>query len=148
MTLYPEPLTLDHAAYLAPRIREADRKDLKLYDRGPEYALAMALVEPGEAWAVMDGGTPIGAGGWTEAGVVWTLWVDLTLSQAKEMLRMCVPWARILAIRAGRRLENMFRITNPATYHFLKATRCVEFTHSGTLWQAFRLLPLEELPHV
>ena len=156
--IYPEPLTIQHAASLEPRVRKADRDDLKNHRAGAEYALALALTLPGEAWAIMwaeDNATPvvIGAGGWTEAGAVWTLWADLTLAQSKAMMRMIVPYARILAIRANRPLWNYYGMRNDATEKFLKATRCVDFTgdvsyFSGRYWNKFMLKPLEDMPHV
>lgn len=156
--IYPERLTLAHAAALAPRVRRADLDDLKNHEAGAEYALALALVEPGEAWAVMypsENATPqvIGAGGWTESGSVWTLWADLTRGQARDVMRMVVPYARILAIRSRRPLSNWYNTENAATEHFLRATHCVDFmdvqaTIGGRPFRRFTLKPLEDLPNV
>lgn len=151
--IYPEKLTLAHAAALAPRVRKADLDDLKNHGAGADYALAMALTTPGEAWAVMHDGVPIGAGGWTKDGCIWTLWADLSLGQAREVMKMVVPYARIIAIRANRPLHNWYREGNRATEHFLRATRCVDFTEkratiTGRPYRHFKLKALEDLPNV
>lgn len=156
--IYPERLTLAHAASLAPRVRKADCDDLKNHGAGAEYALALALCTPGEAWAVMhlaENATPeiIGAGGWTVDGCVWTLWANMTRGQAREVMKMVVPYARIIAIRANRPLHNWYREGNLATEHFLRATRCVDFTEkratiTGRPYRHFKLKALEDLPNV
>lgn len=156
--IYPERLTLAHAASLSPRVRKADLDDLKDQEAGADYALAMALTEPGEAWAVMhrsENATPqvIGAGGWTKRGAIWTLWTDLTLSQAKDMMKMVVPYARIISIRAQRPLWNYYREGNKATEHFLRSTGCIDFSEEvgyigGAPYRRFFLKPLEDLPNV
>lgn len=160
--IYPTPLTLRLAADLAPWIRKADLDDLKRHDLGIDYALATALVTPGEAWAVMHKQGPnspselIGAGGWTCEGVVWTLWADLSRGQARDVLRMAVPYARILSIRAKQPLYNFYRADNAATEHFLKATGCVDFLdevsyrgmNGESRWKKFKLKRLEDMPDV
>lgn len=156
--IYPEKLTLQRAAELAPRVRQADRDDLKTQGEGPDHALVLAMALPGEAWAVMwqAGGEEaqvIGAGGWTEEGVIWTLWADLSLGQARAVMRMVVPYARIMSIRAQRPLSNFYAMRNNATEKFLKATRCIDFTgdvryFSGRYWNHFTLKPLKDMPDV
>lgn len=156
--IYPEKLTLAHAAALAPRLRAEDVADLKDHGAGAEGALARALVEEGEAWAIISRkegwpDTVIGAGGWTATGYVWTLWADLSVGQARDVLRMAIPYARILAIRSGRPLENWFREGNEATASFLRATGCVDFTEERAmigdrLFRRFKLKSLEDLPRV
>lgn len=153
MTLLPVPLTYDHIRHLAPRIREADLADLTIHDTDPEQALVSGMTL-GESFAVLDDGVPIGAGGWTVAGAVWTLWTDLTRKQSLELLRCCVPWARIMAIRAKRPLTNVFLSGNTVTERWLRATRCVTILDNQLLsWKGrsyvpFYLKPLEELPYV
>lgn len=151
--IYPEKLNLAHALYLSTRIRKADLDDLKLHGAGAEYTLAAALVIPGEAWAVMHEGVPVGCGGWTEEGLVWTLWTELSSEASKEMMRMVVPYARILAIRAKRPLGNWFASGNRATERFLRATHCVDIADqptylAGKAWTRFSLKSLEDLPNV
>jgi len=153
VTLTPTPLNYDHIRHLAPRIREADLWDLTIHDTDPEQALVSGMAL-GEAFAVLDDGVPIGAGGWTVAGSVWTLWTDLTRKQSLALLRCCVPWARIMAIRAKRPLQNVFLEGNTVTERWLRATRCVNIldgssvSWNGRRYTPFFLKPLEELPYV
>ena len=100
--LVPVPLTADHAWDLAPRLRAADLADLTIHGSNPNKALLAAIDMPGEPYAILDDGVVIGAGGWTKAGSVWTLWQDLSVGQAKALLKWCPAWARIMAIRSGR----------------------------------------------
>lgn len=149
----PEPLEESHVVYLAGRVREADILDLKTHESTALEALTWALKLPGKAWAVMDGDTPIGAGGFTEAGSIWTLWRDLTLGQYREVLRMAAPWCRIMAILAKRPLSNVYLKGNRTTERFLKATGCIdileqEVYHDGRTWIPFFLKPLERMPNV
>lgn len=152
--LVPVPLTIDHVWDLAPRLRKADLDDLTVHNSHPRGALLAALSEPGEAFAVLDGDKVIGAGGWTKAGSVWTLWADLTRGQAKDLIRLSRPWARIIAIRAKRPLQNVYLKGNRATEGWLRATGCVTILDDNPIvWQGreyipFFLKPLEELPYV
>ncbi len=149
----PVKLTHDHVLRLAPSIREEDLLDLKVHGSNPYQALEMAEIMPGEAWAVVEDELLIGAGGWTEVGSVWTLWANLSLGQAKEVLHMAAPWCRIMAIRAKRPLGNIFLKGNRATERFLRATKCVDILeetihHDGREWTPFFLKPLEAMPSV
>ena len=152
--LVPVPLTADHAWDLAPRLRAADLADLTIHGSNPNKALLAAIDMPGEPYAILDDGVVIGAGGWTKAGSVWTLWQDLSVGQAKALLKWCPAWARIMAIRSGRPLQNVYLKGNLATESWLKATRCVNILdESPIMWQGreyipFFLKPLEELPYV
>jgi len=150
---YPERLNYAHILSLAPRIREADLRDLTLHEGDPEQALISGL-SSGEAYAVLHEGTVIGAGGWTVEGAIWTLWADLTLGQSKQLLKWSRPWARVIAIRAKRPLSNVYLRGNTTTERWLKATRCVNILDDHPIqWQGreyipFHLKPLEELPYV
>ena len=85
---------------------------------------------------------------------MWTLWADLTLSQYKGLMRRVPFWARFLAVRAHRRLENSYLQGNTTTRKWLAATRCVNFlddqplTWEGKTFIPFTLKPLEHLPDV
>lgn len=153
-TLVPKPLTREDALDLGPRIRQADIDDLTVHRSNPTEALLGALAVPGESYGVWDGEHLIGAGGWTEAGHVWTLWTDLSSAQSRALLKACIPWARIMAIRSMRPLGNVFLTENHVTRAWLRATRCVELLDvPPIMWQGFeytpfRLKPLEQLPYV
>lgn len=149
----PVPLTMHHAEMLAPYVRSSDCADLKTHDSTPWEALRHGVAMDGESWAVMDGEVIIGAGGWTALGSVWTLWADLSRTQAKEVLRMAPAWCRIMAIRAKRPLQNVYLAGNSQTEHFLRATKCVdildqEVLYEGRTWIPFFLKPLEDMPSV
>lgn len=153
-TLNLRPLDGDYCRYLGPKLQASDIADLTLHHQCPDEALFSALSIPGQAYCVRDGDTPIGAGGWTEEGAVWTLWTDLTISQSAALLRCCVPWARIMAIRAERPLHNVFLASNSITASWLEATRCVNILYNRPLtWHGREYIPfflksLEELPYV
>lgn len=152
--LVPVPLTQHHVYSLAPRVRQADAADLWVHGANPHKALTLARQVPGDAWAVMEGPVCIGAGGWTEAGAIWTLWADLSLSQYRKLSKVIVPWARIIAIRAKRPLGNVYLKGNRTTEHFLKSTGCIDIHHERALhfegrdWVPFHLKALEDLPNV
>lgn len=151
----PVKLTLPMALELAPLIREEDRLDLKTHGSDPYEAFDLADKMPGESWAVIDDDRQrcLGAGGWTEAGSVWTLWTPLSVGEVADILHMAAPWCRIMAIRSRRPLGNIFLKGNRATERFLRATKCVDILeetihHDGREWTPFFLKPLERMPHV
>lgn len=151
----PVPYTIGHATALSRKLRKADLIDLHQHEQDPRAALSYPLETGDESWAVMDGDAVIGAGGWTRAGSVWTLWADLSMRQSRELLRMTPAWARIISIRSkGRILGNVFRKGNRLTQHWLEMSGCVDIHHETPLtseWGTFipfRLKPLERLPNV
>jgi len=152
--LYPQKFTHEDAEALAPIMRQADIRDLIVHQSSPRDALLQVFNEGGEAWSVHSGRGIIGAGGWTQRGIVWSLWADLTFEESKALMRTVVPWARIIAIRAKRPLSNVFVKGNHQTEHFLLATRCVttfpqaEILHEGRTYIPFMLKPIEDMPHV
>lgn len=154
MSLVPKPLRPSDCDYLAKNIRRADLLDLTIHGENPRDALLHGI-EHGEAYGVWDGPQLIGAGGWTKEGAVWTLWREgMTKAQSRELLKQCVPWARIMAIRAKRPLSNVFLSNNRVTERWLRATRCVDILDDvlipwqGRLYVPFHLKALEDLPYV
>lgn len=151
--LVPVPLNYGHILQLAPKLQASDLADLTLHEGDPEGALISGL-SSGEAYAVLDGDTVIGAGGWTVEGAVWSLWADLSKGQAKELLRWAARWARVIAIRSKRPLGNVYRSGNHKTARWLKLTKCVTILDdhpimwNGQTYIPFHLKPLEDLPYV
>lgn len=150
--LKAKPLTLDDIFCLHERIREADLMDLKCQDASALEALFEGLTS-GEAWGIFDDGVIIGAGGFTDQGYVWSMWVDLSLRQSMGIMKKAEGWARVLRMRAGQvPLQNVFVEGNRATETFLKRTRCVDIqedcplTYNGRTFIPFFLKPLAELP--
>lgn len=152
--LIPRLLRWEDCETLAPKIRRADLEDLTINRSNPLRALQGAIHMPGEAFGIWDGDQIVGAGGWTTSGTVWTLWQELTFGQAKALAKNCAPWARIMAIRSARPLQNVFLQGNAATRRWLESTRCVDIlddhplTWEGRTFIPFFLKPLEQLPYV
>ncbi len=91
--LRPAPATLEHVAQLAPRLRDADRRELiSSTGQDPQLVLSAALGVSDNAWAALDqednvvflyGVAPGGAG----EGFPWMVAADAVLIHARFIAR-------------------------------------------------------------
>jgi len=152
-------LSLQDAMDLCEDLRDEDLQDWKTHGwLSPQEGMTQALKEPyGDSWGVWDGDKIIGAGGWSwlplKAGIIWTQWTDLSLSQYKALMARLPMWSRAIAIKAGtnRRLFNTVPVHNGSRIKWLEQSGCVDFIpgtiyNQGTLHRRFMLKPLQELP--
>jgi hypothetical protein len=156
-TLIAVPLTPYWCAVLGPKVREADKVDCIAHDQDATQAL-LAGCGAGPAAAILDIKTrqPVGAVGWTFDGNIWSLWIDLTPEQSRELMRHTKSAVFFMATRAaevGVLLSNVVWDQNRTTLAWLRASKCFDFPrgemhHGGKTFLPFFVKPLEELIHV
>lgn len=156
-TLIAVPLTPYWCTVLGPKVREADRVDCIAHDQDPTRALFTGC-GAGPAAAILDRETrqPVGAVGWSYSGNIWSLWVDLTPEQSRELMRSTKAAVYFMASRAaehGILLSNVVWDQNRVTRAWLKASKCFDFPegemqYGGKTFLPFFVKPLEELINV
>lgn len=153
MKLYLAPLTETLCILLGKKLCAADLIDCAAHDYDGEAALRDCM-DGGPSCAVMDGLTVVGALGWTDAGYIWSLWMDLTPEQSREIMRWTPKLIKEMAHDAARPLCNVVWEGNDRTIAWLKASHCFTFldnqrlSYKDRVFLPFFVKPLGDLQHV
>lgn len=153
-TLIAVPLTYWWCHQLAPLVREQDRIDCITQGVDILSDLLHGL-QGGPAAIVLNKETrqPVGACGWTFEGKIWSLWIDLSADQSREIMRnakRAIVFMSLRALELGIILSNVVRIDNRLTIAWLRASKCFDFSNQVIHWEGhtylpFMVKPMEEL---
>lgn len=124
--LRADPLTWECCFTLPLKLREIDLKETHGM---PVDALAYAKrTDGGKSWEVRTDDhhrTLLGAFGFTGKGTIWSLWADLSLAQAREILDETAPWVDHMVFLSGREfLFNYVDVENRLAIKWLSLSGC------------------------
>jgi hypothetical protein len=119
MDLQPGDLGWAEVFELSRLVRHGDL--LECGRHGPIAALMLGTHKDGKAWTALHGDRLLGAFGWTAYGTIWSLWRDLTLGEAREVLRRTPQWVDSMVFQSGRQfLYNYVACDNVAALGWLR----------------------------
>lgn len=134
--------------WLAPRLRVTDQVECLAKDISPEAAMRHGY-EDGPSYTCWSQGEPIGALGWTHAGVIWSLWRPLTRGQTRSILAQTPGYVDQFVTESGREcLFNYVDLGNAAALGWLQASRCFAISTSSTPYRGRQFARFETLPEV
>lgn len=141
MMLEPSRLTMERAFKLAPLIRNADRLECGP-SKDPLAAMLVGISPGNDAWVATDPhGNSLGVYGYTEWGVIWSLWRDMTRAESVAVLRHTPMWVAMM-VHASEHpyLFNFVSVENKEAIGWLEASKCFDIDyravpmHEGTAW--------------
>lgn len=119
--------TVDHAKYIAPLLRDADREEIKaLTGKDVEPVLIESVLSTGEHWAALMEGKPICLLGISELslmgsndGVIWMVGTDDIMLHRKKILSMSKSYIDVKR-EMFRLLFNYVDVRNTSSIRWLK----------------------------
>lgn len=121
-------LEREHIPNLAARLSAGDRRECLDLGVSPEAAL-MAGYRGAFSLVVYRGEAdyPVGAFGVTGAGIVWSLWADLTPDEMRYLRQEAPHWIEWMAINVhGGPLRNHVSVANRQALLWIHRTGCFD----------------------
>lgn len=153
--LVTQGLTKDDARRLAGRLRPSDVRECHALGFSPLMALEHSIAAPGRrVWVVVDSddGALVGAYGFANLSI-WSLWTELSLRDAKEVLRRTPEMVRECLAQSGAdELSNVVHVLNEPALKYLDHSLCFNVNRdtvidmAGENFYGFVTKPLAELP--
>ncbi len=136
------PLNMSHVRELAPKLRRQDVQECVDADRTPSQALVDAISQ-GHSFAALlyrnDQWDTIGAYGINDAAVVrgmpiiWSLWSDISLPVAREILhRTPYEVKHLLGLTGAKKAGNLVWNENFPAIRWLALSGCFRFDDTVT----------------
>lgn len=147
------PLKRTHCEQLIPHLRPMDRLEVEAHGYTPRDALWWAMMEEKRSHAIVAQRGCIGAFGYTQPGVIWSLFAGLSNAEAFTITKNTVHWVRHMVQASGRPfLHNSVAVANIQAVKWLKASKAFfldereEYHFNGLSWHPFMTKPLADFP--